>query len=105
MVEQVENLKERYELLEKRKKKEAEGYQADVQLLQQKIKKIESQLVSASIAKSKGKVFHCPESSFLRYHFRFAFFISPAEKKLTPVPLPENLRSLLPGVAMLFLVH
>ena len=71
MVEQVENLKERYELLEKRKKKEAEGYQADVQLLQQKIKKIESQLVSASIAKSKGKVFHCPESSFFtRYHFR-----------------------------------
>ena len=71
MVEQVENLKERYELLEKRKKKEAEGYQADVQLLQQKIKKIESQLVSASIAKSKGKFFLCPESGFFaRYHFR-----------------------------------
>eukprot|EP00095_Tigriopus_kingsejongensis_P003238 maker-scaffold547_size140190-snap-gene-0.32 protein:Tk03238 transcript:maker-scaffold547_size140190-snap-gene-0.32-mRNA-1 annotation:"coiled-coil domain-containing protein 77-like" len=53
MVEQVEVLKERYESLEQRKKKETEGYQADVHRLEQKIKKIEAQLVASAISKSK----------------------------------------------------
>lgn len=54
MLEQVEVLKDRYEALEQRKRKEAEGYQSDVIRLQQKIKKIETQLVSTAISKNKG---------------------------------------------------
>ncbi|XP_059090338.1 coiled-coil domain-containing protein 77-like [Tigriopus californicus] len=53
MLEQVEVLKDRYDALEQRKRKEAEGYQADVIQLQQKIKKIETQLVSTAISKNK----------------------------------------------------
>lgn len=57
MVDQVDSLKDRYENLEKRRKKEAEGYQADVNLLKQKLRTVESQLVRAAVAKTKGKLF------------------------------------------------
>ena len=55
MVEQVESLKDRYTQLERRKRSETEGYQADIKLLRQKVKQVEQQLVRASIAKAKGK--------------------------------------------------
>ena len=55
MVEQVETLKERHSQLERRKRSESEGYQADIKLLRQKVKQVENQLVRASVAKAKGK--------------------------------------------------
>ena len=54
MVDQVELLKERYEGLEKRRRNEAEGYQADINLLKQKIKHMEQQLIKAAVTKTKG---------------------------------------------------
>lgn len=53
MVDEVSVLKERYDSLDKRKKQEIEGYKNDVALLQRKIKTVEQQIVSASIAKVK----------------------------------------------------
>lgn len=58
MVDHVESLKERYENLEKRRKNEAEGYQNDINLLKQKLKHVEAQLVRACINKTKGNFFH-----------------------------------------------
>ena len=55
MCEQVEILSERYESLETRRKREAEGYQADISTLKQKLKHLEQQLVRATINKAKGK--------------------------------------------------
>ena len=54
MVDQVDNLKERYENLERRRKKEAEGYQADINLLKQKLKHVEQQFVRSAVCKTKG---------------------------------------------------
>ena len=54
MVEQVESLKERCENLESRKRREAEGYQADLALLRQKMRQVEQQLVRAALARAKG---------------------------------------------------
>ena len=59
MVDQVDSLKDRYENLEKRRKNEAEGYQADVNLLKQKLRNVESQLVRAAVAKTKGELDIC----------------------------------------------
>ena len=53
MCEQVEHLKERYESLETRKKREGEGYQADINTLKQKLRHVEQQLVRATITKAK----------------------------------------------------
>ena len=55
MCEQVEIISERYESLETRRKREAEGYQADISTLKQKLKHLEQQLVRATIKKAKGK--------------------------------------------------
>ena len=55
MVDQVDALKERYENLEKRRKQEGEGYQADIHLLKQKLRHVEQQLVRAAVTRSKGK--------------------------------------------------
>ena len=55
MIEQVESLRERYENMETRRKREVEGYQADVNILRQKLRHVEQQLVRATIAKAKGK--------------------------------------------------
>ena len=55
MSEQVEIISERYESLETRRKREAEGYQADISTLKQKLKHLEQQLVRATINKAKGK--------------------------------------------------
>ena len=55
MADQIETLRDQYDALDRRKKTEAQGYQADVKLLQQKIKQVEMKLVSAAVAKSKGK--------------------------------------------------
>ena len=57
MCEQVEIISQRYEGLETRRKREAEGYQADISTLKQKLKHLEQQLVRATINKAKGK-FH-----------------------------------------------
>ena len=54
MVDTVDTLKERYENLEKRRKNEAEGYQADINLLKQKLRHVEQQLVLSAVAKTKG---------------------------------------------------
>lgn len=54
MVDQVDLLKDRYENLEQRRKNEAEGYQADINLLKQKLKHVEQQLVRALVSKTKG---------------------------------------------------
>lgn len=54
MVEQVETLKSRYESVEDRRKRESEGYQADVKLLREKLKHVEQQLVRAALVKAKG---------------------------------------------------
>ena len=54
MVDQVDLLKERYESLEKRRKQEGEGYQADIHLLKQKLKHVEHQLIRAAVNRTKG---------------------------------------------------
>ena len=54
MSEQMESLRERYEQLELRKKREAEGYQTDIKMLQEKMKKVENKLVMEAVSKSKG---------------------------------------------------
>ena len=56
MVGQCDTLRDRYEDLERRKRSEAEGYQNDVRLLQQKMRRIETQLGRAAISKAKGKI-------------------------------------------------
>ena len=56
MVGQCDALRDRYEDLERRKRSEAEGYQSDVRLLQQKMRRIETQLGRAAISKAKGKI-------------------------------------------------
>ena len=56
MCEQVEHLRERYEGLEIRRKREAEGYQADINTLKQKLKHVEQQLIRTTITKAKGNV-------------------------------------------------
>ena len=56
MVGQCDTLRDRYEDLERRKRSEAEGYQNDVRLLQQKMRRIETQLARAAISKAKGKI-------------------------------------------------
>jgi len=53
MIEQVESLKSRYESCETRRKREGEGYQADINILRQKLKHVEHQLLRASSAKAK----------------------------------------------------
>jgi len=53
MIEQVESLRSRYEACETRRKREAEGYQADINILRQKLKHVEQQLIRASLAKAK----------------------------------------------------
>merc|ERR1719436_1403964 len=53
MCEQVEILTERYENLEIRRKREGEGYQADISTLKQKLKHLEQQLMRATITKAK----------------------------------------------------
>ena len=55
MVGECDALRGRYEDLERRKRSEAEGYQSDVRLLQQKMRRIETQLGRAAISKAKGK--------------------------------------------------
>ena len=50
MIEQVESLKSRYEACETRRKREGEGYQADINILRQKLKHVEQQLIRANIA-------------------------------------------------------
>ena len=55
MVGQVDTLRDRYEELERRKRSEAAGYQNDVRLLQQKMRRIEAQLGRAAISKAKGE--------------------------------------------------
>ena len=55
MVDTVDTLKERYENLEKRRKNEGEGHQADINLLKQKLRHVEQQLVLSAVAKTKGK--------------------------------------------------
>ena len=55
MSEEVEMLRSRCESLEARKRTEAQGYQADVGILHQKIRQIEQQLVKADLARAKGK--------------------------------------------------
>ncbi len=54
MADQIETMRDRNDDLERRKKLEAQGYRADVKLLQQKIRQVEQQLVGAAVAKSKG---------------------------------------------------
>ena len=54
MVDTVDALKERYANLEKRRKNEAEGYQADINLLKQKLTHLEQKLVLSAVAKTKG---------------------------------------------------
>ena len=54
MIDQVDVLKQRYEALETRRKREAEGYQTDINLLRQKLRHVEQQLIRAGIAKAKG---------------------------------------------------
>ena len=56
MCEQVESLTERYENLDIRRKREAEGYQSDIGALKQKLKHLEQQLLRATITKAKGKL-------------------------------------------------
>merc|ERR1711884_341596 len=67
MVDQVDLLKERYESLEKRRKQEGEGYQADIHLLKQKLKHVEHQLIRAAVNRTKGnfrtKVKECEKNS------------------------------------------
>jgi hypothetical protein len=55
MVEQVDALRDRHDSLERRKRREAEGYSADVRLLKEKMRQVESQMGRAAIAKAKGK--------------------------------------------------
>jgi hypothetical protein len=57
MCEQAEVISERYEGLETRRKREAEGYQADISALKQKLKHLEQQLVRATINKAKGNFY------------------------------------------------
>ena len=54
MSEQMESLRERNELLDQRRKREAEGYQTDIKMLQEKMKKVENKLVMEAVSKSKG---------------------------------------------------
>lgn len=54
MLEQVDAMKEQYKALQELKRKEAQGYQSDIRILQQKMKNVEQKLVSAAITKSKG---------------------------------------------------
>ena len=54
MVDQVDSLRDRYENLEKRRKNEAEGYQADINLLKQKLRHVEQQLIRSAVTKTKG---------------------------------------------------
>ena len=56
MVDQVDLLRDRYENLEKRRKGEAEGYQADINLLKQKLRHVEQQLIRSAVTKTKGKL-------------------------------------------------
>ena len=51
----MEHLKEKYESLEQRRKVEAQGYQTDVKILQDKLRHVEQKLVRATLAKVKGK--------------------------------------------------
>lgn len=53
MVDQVDLLRDRYENLEKRRKGEAEGYQADINLLKQKLRHVEQQLIRSAVTKTK----------------------------------------------------
>ena len=55
MVDQVDVLKDRYENLEKRRKNEAEGYQATINLMKQKLRHVEQQLVRSAVTRTKGK--------------------------------------------------
>ena len=57
MVDTVDALKDRYENLEKRRKNEGEGYQADINLLKQKLTHLEQKLVLSAVAKTKGTSF------------------------------------------------
>ena len=76
MVDQVDTLKERYENLEKRRKQEGEGYQADIHLLKQKLRHVEQQLVRAAVTRSKGKNQNISFiTNFLAY-FHFVFMVS-----------------------------
>ena len=59
LVDHVEMLKAQNLDLEGRKKREAQGYQADVAMLQQKMKHVEQQMVKSAITKSKGKARLC----------------------------------------------
>jgi len=54
MADQIEKLRDRCDELQRRKTVEAKGYQADVKLLQQKIKQVEQQLIRAAVTKAKG---------------------------------------------------
>ena len=75
MVDQVDALKDRYENLEKRRKQEGEGYQADIHLLKQKLRHVEQQLVRAAVTRSKGKnhnillYYFCPSIFFIVISF------------------------------------
>ena len=55
MVDQVDSLRDRYENLEKRRKNETEGYQADINLLKQKLRHVEQQLIRSAVTKTKGR--------------------------------------------------
>ena len=52
----MDSLRDRYENLEKRRKNEAEGYQADINLLKQKLRHVEQQLIRSAVTKTKGKL-------------------------------------------------
>lgn len=55
MAEQVAILTERSEKLETRRSREAEGYQADIKLLRDKIHSLENKLISITMAKANDK--------------------------------------------------
>jgi len=53
MSDEIDVLRARCDQLQRRKRQEAEGYQQDVRLLQEKIKRVEQQLVRAAVTKAK----------------------------------------------------
>ena len=77
MADQVESLKDRYDELQQRKRSEAQGYQADINLLKQKIKQIEQQVVKTAVTKAKGKQTNGQDffakDPFLITHVQFPF--------------------------------
>jgi len=55
MAEQVAVVTERADKLERRRAREAEGYQSDIKLLRDKMHRLENQLIGVTTAKANGK--------------------------------------------------